>query len=334
MKGDLGNKAKRIVFLLKLLLAAALIIFLTRSGTFDRAFWQLVSFQKAPFIALSVLMLVVTQLLLALRTLVLQRYFIPGLRFWTVFRINYIGYFFNNFLPGSCGGDIARAYYFARYDSTTGARNAGAVVIDRLAGVTALVILVFLLSITSLKTLDRYILSCVLIISAAIGLFVVVVLYRTDWKISKWEKRGVPAYILPVIRMFEAMPMLVKKKNLFLLALAISILGHLAAITAVYSIAQIYLASAGFFRTYQFIALVMFLALIPITPGNIGWIEFVSAELWLVEGMDFGAHLFLVYRIIAAMVSFPGLIFFLVYRRSGNSDGVLQKEAGSPPGSR
>lgn len=55
-------------------------------------------------------------------------------------RINFMGHFFNNFLPGSTGGDIVRAYYVAR-DAEQKTNGVVAVVMDRIIGMSALAIL-------------------------------------------------------------------------------------------------------------------------------------------------------------------------------------------------
>lgn len=55
-------------------------------------------------------------------------------------KINFIGYFFNNFLPSDTGGDLVRAYYLAR-DTDQKAAAVIAVLIDRIVGLTALILL-------------------------------------------------------------------------------------------------------------------------------------------------------------------------------------------------
>jgi uncharacterized protein (TIRG00374 family) len=51
-----------------------------------------------------------------------------------VFRIFFIGQFFNAFMPGACGGDVARAYYVARDTKGRGAEAVSTVFVDRAVG--------------------------------------------------------------------------------------------------------------------------------------------------------------------------------------------------------
>lgn len=58
----------------------------------------------------------------------------------TAMKINFIGYFFNNFLPGSTGGDLVRAFYIVR-EASHKTRAVMAVIMDRIVGLWALVLL-------------------------------------------------------------------------------------------------------------------------------------------------------------------------------------------------
>jgi len=60
--------------------------------------------------------------------------------FWTAHKLTFIGMFFNNFIPGPTGGDVAKAYYVARGAK----RRTPAVVtvlVDRVLGIVALALI-------------------------------------------------------------------------------------------------------------------------------------------------------------------------------------------------
>lgn len=57
-----------------------------------------------------------------------------------ILKINFIGQFFNNFLPGSTGGDLARAFYLAQ-DAQSKTKAVVAVIMDRIIGLWALILL-------------------------------------------------------------------------------------------------------------------------------------------------------------------------------------------------
>jgi uncharacterized protein (TIRG00374 family) len=75
--------------------------------------------------------------------------------FWTTFAYYHVGLFFNNFLPGNIGGDIARVMDAARHGPTRAAAFS-TVLLDRLIGTVALAGLAL---ITTLPAVDQFHLS-------------------------------------------------------------------------------------------------------------------------------------------------------------------------------
>ena len=74
-------------------------------------------------------------------------------RFLEAQRFAWIGFFFNNVLPGSTGGDVVKAVYIARRCSTDRIRAMISVVIDRIIGLLSLLLIGGL---ASLFALDRF----------------------------------------------------------------------------------------------------------------------------------------------------------------------------------
>ncbi len=62
---------------------------------------------------------------------------------WEAWRLNWVGVFFNNVVPGLTGGDVVKAYYIAKH---TGKKTVPilTVVVDRILGLTALALLALL----------------------------------------------------------------------------------------------------------------------------------------------------------------------------------------------
>jgi len=56
------------------------------------------------------------------------------------FVLNMVGSFYNSFMPGSTGGDLVKAYYAAKH-TTHRTRAVMTVIIDRILGLLALIIL-------------------------------------------------------------------------------------------------------------------------------------------------------------------------------------------------
>ncbi len=59
----------------------------------------------------------------------------PG--FWRLLALNYIGFFFNNFMIGMTGGDVVKAFYASRMD-TRRAEVVASIVTDRILGIAGL----------------------------------------------------------------------------------------------------------------------------------------------------------------------------------------------------
>jgi uncharacterized protein (TIRG00374 family) len=58
---------------------------------------------------------IVGQVVISLRWWLLLRAQSIFISFWAAVRLNFLGWFYNNFMPGSVGGDLIRAWYVTRY---------------------------------------------------------------------------------------------------------------------------------------------------------------------------------------------------------------------------
>lgn len=59
--------------------------------------------------------------------------------FWEAFQLNFIGYFFNNFMPTSVGGDLMKAHCASNYNQSR-MRSYASVMMDRIIGLYAFLI--------------------------------------------------------------------------------------------------------------------------------------------------------------------------------------------------
>ena len=91
---------------------------------------------------------------------------IGNARWWWLLRVNrlnvtfleaqrfaWIGFFFNNVVPGSTGGDVVKAVYIARHCSTNRVQALVSIVIDRIIGLLSLLLIG---SLAGLFALDRF----------------------------------------------------------------------------------------------------------------------------------------------------------------------------------
>lgn len=77
------------------------------------------------------------------------------LTFWEALSLTFIGYFFNNFLPTSIGGDVVKAHYLSKNSrDTTGSYTA--VFVDRAVGLVTMVFMAFaVLILAGVNIVDR-----------------------------------------------------------------------------------------------------------------------------------------------------------------------------------
>lgn len=86
---------------------------------------------------------VLSQLIIALRWWLLLRAQSVFIKYWTAVRLFLLGWFYNNFMPGSVGGDFVRAWYVTRHTDKK-FQAALSVFVDRALGLfTTLLIAVF-----------------------------------------------------------------------------------------------------------------------------------------------------------------------------------------------
>ena len=93
-------------------------------------------------------------------------------------RLYYIGLFFNNFLPGSVGGDLVRIVYLGKITDVS--RATASVAVERLTSGVALIAIVFLSSFF-MENARPYLFSLSIIIGSSLFLYLL---------IRYWVQRG------------------------------------------------------------------------------------------------------------------------------------------------
>jgi uncharacterized protein (TIRG00374 family) len=65
--------------------------------------------------AFALVIFIIGQLIISLRWWLLLRTQSIFIGFWAAVRLNFLGWFYNNFMPGSVGGDLIRAWYVTKH---------------------------------------------------------------------------------------------------------------------------------------------------------------------------------------------------------------------------
>jgi uncharacterized protein (TIRG00374 family) len=139
----------------------------------------------------------VALVIVAFRWKVLMDVGAPGTRLWSLFIFNFVGIFYNQFLPGNITGDVVKGYYLARTQANK-VNIYSSVLADRIIGILANGVLGVIALATNtlvLKTLqvDANV-PTILLVLTAVGLIVGFALLRV---IERWENR-MPGFIVPV----------------------------------------------------------------------------------------------------------------------------------------
>lgn len=190
-------------------------------------------------------------------------------RFLDVWRITFIGYFFNLFLPSSIGGDTARCFYFAKL---SGKRDASllAVITDRLIGLSALLIISFCALFVVRSKLDvDYLLPLLSGLSLLGILFLYFIMSGLSLRlVSSFKKVKFLSRIVNYVKeLHDIVFRLRKKKRYVAAALMISIVYQLMAYTAVYVFARVLGIDLDFVIVAALVPLVMISSLFPSING-------------------------------------------------------------------
>lgn len=240
---------------------------------------------------------------------------------WTrTLQLHFIGQFFNIALPGAVTGDLVKAFYIASEAPGKRGRAFGSILFDRVAGVSALVLVsagALLWGYGGLTNLFNAI--EVLVISAAAG---VVVFYGYLFLVkehhdpllrlfialeNKFPKTGSLKRIYEGVRHYHNCRWAVFK------VILLSILIHITVCWACYLFAQA-LGDVNIDPTSVFVVvpLGLLVTAIPVLPAGIGTGHAAFGWLFLLLGSQRGADVF---SLFALMQIFGGTIGGLVYLR-------------------
>lgn len=113
-----AQRSKNIFVFLRILVVAAgitwVIIWLSREHRWSRLVDIFHRMNMGVF-AFALGIFIIGQVIISLRWWMLLRTQSIFIGFWAAVRLNFLGWFYNNFMPGSVGGDLIRAWYVTRY---------------------------------------------------------------------------------------------------------------------------------------------------------------------------------------------------------------------------
>ena len=305
-------------FLLKATLSVAILYFAFRNIDFAAVVQQFDQLNPGA-LGMALALMTLSILLAAARWRIVTRYTegaSPGYQFFV--RSLYRCVFINQGLPSTLGGDAMRVLDLS---GPLGSKREafGTVLLDRVIGLSGLLILNVLMFPVSAQLLPFPIALSVTLISAA-GLLAIAGAIAFPWqRVSHHHP------LLDMIADFsEFARRVLAHPQGFLLQCLLSMSVHLSAIVAMYVLARQFGVTADLLAHVAIQPSVFIAALLPLSLAGWGVREGAMAALFATIGVAAPAILAtsLCYGVIALVASFPGLYFLLKFRSSSSSQNL------------
>lgn len=192
--------------------------------------------------------------------------------FGQVVSLYFIGFFFNNFLPTSIGGDIYRVWGAGK-DSGKRAISAASVVVERLLGLLAVSALAILAMLVVRQVADASIRAFVLIIFG--GSMVLLLALFFSRGISKFLKALTRKFSLwglgqRLMRFYEAVTLYRRKKRILISAFVISIVYQLFIVLFSYLVARGLGLGIAWHYFILFVPVTVIMSWLPISINGVG----------------------------------------------------------------
>ena len=266
-----------------------------------------------------------------------------NLGFWQCVRLTLLGFFLDNFIPGSTGGDVAKAYYAARRAHRK-AEAAVSVFVDRFVGLFALATLSGIAVVVSLGRPEVAQAGWVVLIFLG-GVFLASLVFFSR-RIRKVLRFDAIIARLPfqriVQRCDEAVFLYRYHKMAVVWAIGLSVLTQASAVVSMWLIGRGMGVRGsegvlGLYPYFVYFPVIMMVSAIPVSPGGVGWREGTFAFFLSLAGVPagMGAALAVVYRVTRMIWSLPGALFLWGSRHvsAAEMERALETDAPAPDGS-
>ena len=327
-------KAKTwIIQILKVAFSAAIIYWLVSSGKLNfAAIGKIFTWQFLPLIFLLTLL----NLFLASER---WRYLLKTQKVdqgpWPAFKLTLIGTFFNFAMPGGVGGDVIKAYYFAKDAHGSRVVAVTSVLIDRVLGLYAMVLMAL--------TVMLYDLNHVLAIPALHSLFVFICLLFTAFTAGfaivfsrhihekAWLKNLLAK--LPMssktLKLYDSLYLYGHNIKTLIFAVVVSLVAQTCSILLLVIVGT----ASGIYvpiQTYFLVAPLGFMAIaIPISPAGVGIGQaafYFLFNLYTGQKTDLGPTTITALQVVNFIFSLSGAFFYL-QRKDRVKELEISKEA-------
>ena len=317
---DAGERPRRSSGLaLRVALALALLAWLYFSGAFE--FGRLLRLRSAPgHLALAFLFLAVATVVTALRLPVLLRPLGFTLGAIPAIQLALLGMFFNVFLPGGAGGDLAKIYYAVGGHDGQRAELATGILLDRGIGLVAMLAWPLLVLPFAWEVFrGSEVIAGLLLVSVGGALAALVALAAAiAWPQglgARLEERFAGVSLVDLfVRVLRTLRSYRPRPGVLLANFGLSLVAHTFAVAGV-------LALAGAIVGTPSVAMALLVPLgftantLPLTPGGVGVGEVAFDRLFAAAGLEGGGEVMLAWRGLLILASLFGAIAYVDARR-------------------
>jgi uncharacterized protein (TIRG00374 family) len=246
--------------------------------------------------------------------------------FRRTFVLNMVGSFYNSFMPGSTGGDLVKAYYAAKH-TTHRTRAVMTVIIDRILGLLALIIVGGIAAGIqyNIPTCRQVaIISGALLLATATGLFV---FYHPNLRRQtglEWLLKRLPMQ-RQVHKAVEAMELYGKRPWVAAWAVIITFPVHITTIISATFAGKAFLLPLHALYYWAIVPVIALVGAIPISPQGVGVMEPLAVELTRRQGVTVSQAFALVMAIRFSQIFWNLLASIFVLR--GGYHAVTETEA-------
>ncbi len=243
------------------------------------------------------------------------------------------GLFFNIFMPGSAGGDLVKGIYLFKFVKTSQRTNAlSTIILDRLIGLHALLLLTFLsliylweiaFSIIEIKIM--LFLISFLILFIPFFIFLIVIFSDKIITVTSKFNGNIKKKINEIITKLLISVKLYNGKIISLIiCYFLSLLNHVIQIICFFIVSFILFGDhAHLIDIFASSSLSLVINIIPLTPGGIGLGE--TAFNFLLQNFSqyskdlvYGSIFFITYRVLFTFVSLAGAYSFIILKKPNN----------------
>ena len=274
---------------------------------------------------------IISQIIIGLRWWLLlrsQRIFID---FWAAVRLYFLGWFYNNFMPGSVGGDLLRAWYVTKHTDKK-FEAVLSVFVDRVIGLLstlAIAVFFYLLFlrgrggiITSsdgggfLESVVQYKGILLWVFAAIVVIFCTLLLHKTSRSILLRAWLYIRAHTLRmIVKLKDAIVIYCSKPGTILVVFALTVFLQLLTITGFWLLGRNMGIEAGIEYYYVFFTLTWVLGVVPVSIAGAVIVEGTLAYLFITfagVAEESASALALCQRAVWMLASLPGAAIHLI----------------------